>query len=169
MAATFLVNPRKLPKNASFTPEMAARHEIEKIPTPRAGQYGYRVRTIADSAKSARITLIATKYADLYAIGMEGVRDERPLVRVDGGGSGGDGYSATRLAALTWLAKAARAVGADTCALIEVAVVWGATATGLARELGVSDKTARARVIQALTALADWDEAPKKNIKKSNY
>ena len=161
-----IVNPDKMPKNAQFTPELAMQRTIEKRPTNIAGQYGFRIRCLCDASGDARLALIGAKYADMHAIGIEGVRSERMMVAVSGGR--GDGFPAARITALGWIADAKRAIGGYECWVIEQAAVECISALELSRRMRVTDKTATVALKKYLEALADWDERPHKTSPKKS-
>ncbi len=64
---TTVVNPDKLSAAGPFTPEMARQILIEVRKTNVGGQYGFRIRCIADQTGDIRLIQSAARYADDHA------------------------------------------------------------------------------------------------------
>jgi hypothetical protein len=153
---TTIVDPEKMPSAAEISRWQAARAVIEMRKTNIAGEYGFRIRLLSDATGDTRLIMAATQYADDYAIGIEGVRGERMGLGVQTDyASSADGYTQTRIDALTRLSKTNQALGIIHQPMVYNVVIAGLGASAIGRILGVSDKTAAVRAREALDKLAN--------------
>jgi hypothetical protein len=163
MSRIAIVDHAKVTDAHPFTPELAARMVIEMRKLNRPGERGFRIRCIADQIGDTRLIQAAGQYADDHSLGVIGVRGEG---RAETGYidfvSDPDGYSTSRIAALTRYREANAALGLSA-RLVYMAAIDCLSAVAIGRQLGISDKTAAARVHAALNLLADHYERPRKS------
>jgi hypothetical protein len=78
------------------------------------------------------------------------------LARIDGSRQPGNGVTEAMLAAASALRASALALGPRRVGLLLAAVIQERSWSDLGRQLGVSNKTAKTRVLEAIGALALW-------------
>ncbi|HUN01050.1 MAG TPA: hypothetical protein PLI96_11285 [Halothiobacillus sp.] len=163
-----LVTKPKNPDALPFSPELLQHVMVEIHKTGmKPGEYGFRLATIATIHGDQRLTLAAQQFANDHDMGMVGVRGERMGIGTDGDYvATRDGYSQTRLDALTRFRQAVQAVGMIHSAMLHRVCIECLAAKEIGRQMKVDDKTATRRAIKALAALADWYERPRKNAAK---
>ncbi len=159
-----VVDSKKLPKNTPFTPELATHRKIERRPTNRAGEYGFRIRLLSDDTGDARLVIAAERYVDdAHLAG--GARD-RDLSGVRAGGSC-DGYTVAQLDAQGRVREAETAIRPVYAQILRDALLDCVTASELGRRWRISHVTATVWARQAFEALADhYDVVDRVGFKK---
>lgn len=159
-------NSKPFAGQIEITPDQAKHATIEIRAGKLAGEYGFRVRTLADETADVRLIHAAVRFADDYALGVSGVRGERMGLGSDNRASPG-GYTQTQLDALQRLREAQQAVGMIANGILYLIIIECVTARELGRRINQDHKGAQRHAKKALTALADWYDDPKPRRKKN--
>ena len=143
------------------TPSYRQHHDVTAPQIdPTAFRPGWLVQTrlwsLFDSGKIDRDGLDAALTWRRWAEVITPIRVQSWEVRVDMRAGPGDGGMAHRVDAAGRLREAAAALGRLRIAILEACVLKDHSWLALARLLRVSDKTARDRTVEAITALTAW-------------